>query len=87
MSTQASSYQEQKDAEAQAYQIQVMQLNLLAFNAGLTHVWEVYLVPAGNGYARPMAVPVTARDSLTAEQLALQNYPGYQVTGVRKASY
>ena len=86
MSVQADSYQRQKDADATSHQIQMMQLGLMAVNAGLISIWEVQLQPRPGVYARPTWVMVPAPNSLDAEQQVLQNYPGFTVVGVRRAS-
>lgn len=78
--------EEQARGRLQDRQIQMMQVNLLAVNAGITTVWEVFLVPRPGVYARPMSVVVPARDSLTATQMALAQYPGYVDSGVRALS-
>jgi hypothetical protein len=86
MTAQAESYQQQREADAASHQIQMMQLELLAVNAGLVAIWEVMLRPRPGVYARPTSVIVPAQNSLDAEQQALQNYPGFTVIGVRRAS-
>jgi len=86
MSVQADSYQQQKDAEASSHQIQMMQLELLAVNAGLVSIWEIFLQPSGNAYARRMSVVVSAQNSLQAGQMAIDRFPGYVITGIRRAS-
>lgn len=86
MSVQADSYQKQREAEAASHQIQMMQLELLAVNAGVVSVWEVLLRPKPGVYGREMSVMVTARDSLQAEQLVTRSYPGFATVGVRRAS-
>ncbi len=87
MSVQAESYQQRKDAEAASHQIQMMQLELLAVNAGLVSIWEVFLEPSAGAYGRQTSVLVPAQNSLQAEQMAMERFPGYVVGGVRKASY
>lgn len=72
--------------QTQRQQIEVLKLNLLAAATGATSIWEVGLTPGPGVYGRPTSVMVTARDSLTATQQAMQNYPGYRLIGVRKAS-
>lgn len=86
MSVQADSYQRQKDAEAASHQIQMMQLEMLAVNAGVISIWEVLLRPRPGVYGRETSVMVPAQNSLQAEQLAMQRYPGYVTAGVRRAS-
>jgi len=68
-------------------QRQFRQLELGYFNVatGITSVWEVTLIP-NTAYGYPFSVVVNARDSLQAQQLALQNYPGWQIGPTRKLS-
>lgn len=63
----------------------MMQLNLLAADAGVTDIWEVSLV-APFAYAQPISVMIAARDSRTAEAMALKQYSKFTVNYVRKAS-
>lgn len=63
----------------------MMQLSLLAADAGVTDIWEVSLV-APFAYAQPISVMIAARDSRTAEVMALKQYPKFTVNYVRKAS-
>jgi hypothetical protein len=86
LSVQADSYQQQKDAEAASHQIQTMQLELLAVNAGLISIWEVFLQPAAGSYARQTSVMVPARNSLQAGQMAMERFPGYVIGAIRRAS-
>jgi hypothetical protein len=86
MSVQADSYQQQKNADAASHQIQMMQLEMLAVNAGVISIWEVMLRPRPGVYGRETSVMVPAQNSLQAEQLAMQRYPGFVTAGVRRAS-
>ncbi len=62
-----------------------LELGLLTVNAGITEIWEVALLPnAPYGYPRSVLIP--GRDSATAEQIALRQYPGWQVAYVKKLS-
>ena len=63
----------------------MMQLNLLATNAGVTDIWEVSL-NAPVPYAQPITVMISAPDSATAESLALKQYPKFVINYTRKAS-
>ncbi len=67
-------------------QIQMMQLGLLAVNAGVTSLWEVQIAPGRGVYGRPMRVVVPANDSLAAQRAALQRYPGYVAGSSRQLS-
>ena len=82
LSSAARAYQQDQAFNAQA---QMMQLNLLAINAGITDLWEVLLMPR-NPYAYPFTVVVPATDSASAQIVAAQNYPGYKVDSTRKLS-
>jgi len=73
--------------EQQRQQLEVLKFNMAAVRTGLTSVWEVQIAPNVGIYGRPTSVMVTARDSLTATQMVLPNYPGYSMIGVRKVSY
>ncbi len=81
-------------AQARAYhqdrrvaeQIAMMQLDLLAVNAGLVDLWEVILLPPPGQVGYPIAVIVPARNSLQATTIALENNPGYVVGPVRKVA-
>ncbi|MEM9365198.1 MAG: SHD1 domain-containing protein [Planctomycetota bacterium] len=85
--TEAAEYQRQRNqADYERRQIEYLRLNMLAAATGLTSIWEVGLRPPPGVYGRPTSVMVTARDSLAASQMALSQYPGYQVFGVRRAS-
>lgn len=83
MQTEARQYQQQ---QAQRQQIEILKLNMLAARTGLTSIWEVGLEPAPGVYGRRITVLVTARDSNQASQIAMQQYPGSRVFGIRRAS-
>lgn len=90
MQTEAMRYQQALQAEqqyrAEQQQIQLLRLNMLAANTGLTSIWEVGLRPRPGVYGRPITVMVTAQNSQLATAMALQQYPAYVVYGVRRAS-
>ncbi len=79
------------EASARAYQAnqaiqtraQILQLEMLAVSAGVTELWEVALIP-NVPYGHPFSVIVPARDSGTAEQLAIQRYPAARIAAIRK---
>jgi len=74
----ADEYQRRKEAKEQENKrIQMMQLGMLAVNAGVTSLWEVKLAPGRGMYGRPMKVVVPANTSGEAKRAALQRYPGY----------
>jgi len=66
-------------------QFRQVELGYLSVATGITSVWEVTLLP-NTAYGYPFSVVVNARDSLQAQQLALQNYPGLRVGPTRKLS-
>ena len=70
---------------AQARQLKWIELGLLGVNAGLTQLWEVALVPA-TPYGYPRSVVVPGRDSMDAQQIAAQAYPGWVVGTARRLS-
>lgn len=80
LSSAARAYQQDQAFKNQA---QMMQLDLLAINAGVTDLWEVLLVPR-TPYAYPFTVVVPARDSATAQAAAAQRYPAFTVDATRK---
>lgn len=80
LSSAARAYQQDQAYKNQA---QMMQLDLLAIDAGVTDLWEVLLVPR-NPYVYPFTVVVSARDSATAQAVAAGRYPGYVVDATRK---
>lgn len=85
---QAESWQQQRAAEAQEQKrIQMMQLELLAVNAGIVQLWEVMIFPGPGVMGRPTSVVVPANNSADAAGLALQRYPGFQIRAVRQVSY
>ncbi len=83
---QAQAMEYQRDRQQQR-QIESVKLNLLATATGLISIWEVMLEPIQGNYGRQTSVFVPATNSEIAEQTALQRSPGYQVIGVRRASY
>ncbi|MEM6689254.1 MAG: SHD1 domain-containing protein [Planctomycetota bacterium] len=87
MQAEANEYQRQRnELEYQRQQIEYLRMNMLAARTGLTSIWEVGLEPPPGVYGRRTSVMVTARDSLTASQMAQSQYPGYRIFGVRRAS-
>ncbi|TWU43384.1 hypothetical protein Q31b_24230 [Novipirellula aureliae] len=83
MQQEAMAYQREG---AERRQIEILRLNLLAAATGATSIWEVGLRPMPGVYGRPTSVMVTAPNSDIATRMAMQNYPGFQLVGVRKAS-
>ncbi|QDV25127.1 SHD1 domain-containing protein [Aureliella helgolandensis] len=83
MRSAAMAHQQDRAAKQQ---IEMLKLNLLGAATGAIGVWQVGLVPGQGVYGRPTSVMITAQNSGQARQIAMQNYPGYIVGGVRKAS-
>lgn len=84
LESQARAYQQSQMAANQ--QIQMMQLELLAVNAGLVDLWEVALIPGPGQIGFTQTVIVPARNSLQATNMALQRNPGYVAGPVRKVA-
>lgn len=74
-----------QDAQ-QRRRIAELQLGMQAVEAGVTDLWEVTLYPPMGGYGQPQWVVVPGRDSRTAQQNAMQQYPGYMLGPVRRVS-
>jgi hypothetical protein len=74
----AEQYQRDKAVDRQ---IALLQLQLLAVDAGVTDLWEVHLAPA---FGVPVWVVVPGRNSEVAAAQALRMYPGYSITGIAK---
>jgi hypothetical protein len=88
----AAEYQRSLEAEARAeaktnQQIQMMQLGLMAVNAGITNVWQVQLLPRPGVRARPIVVVVPANNSAQASAMAAEKYPGFVPGAVRQMNY
>ncbi|MBL8812725.1 MAG: hypothetical protein JNM43_21345 [Planctomycetaceae bacterium] len=82
---QANALQQQQQEANQ--RIQMMQLEMLAVNAGITRIWEVQLIPKPGVPARPMSVVVSANSSLEAVNQAAAKYPGFTTGMSRQISY
>lgn len=87
MRAEAMAYQQAASQQAKHQRLELLKLNMLATRTGLTSIWEVQLQPNRGVYGRPTSVMVTARNSELATQMALSNYPGYSLIGVRRASF
>lgn len=70
---------------AQDRAMKLVELGLLSVNAGVTEIWEVGLLP-NTPYGFPRSVLVPGRDSLSAQEIAVRRYPGWQVGYARKIS-
>lgn len=81
--SQAMAYQQDR---AQQQQIEMLKLNLLAAATGAIGIWQVGLAPGPGVFGRPVSLMVPAQTSQQATAIALQNYPGYGIVGVRRAS-
>jgi len=84
MKSAAMAYQRDRK---QQQRIEMVKLDLLAAATGVVDIWEVGLAPRLGVYARPMTVMVPAFNSGIATELALRKYPGFNIIGVRRASY
>lgn len=79
--SQARAYEMQK--QQQLRQIQQLQLNLQAYDAGLVDLWEVSMFPPAGTYGMPLSVVVPARNSQQAVIAAKRRNPSYVVGGAR----
>ena len=77
---QAEAYQRQ---QMRAEQIQQLQLNLQAYDAGMFDLWEVTMEPPAGVYGMPLSVVVPARNNIQAAQLAKHQNPNYVVGPMR----
>ncbi len=66
--------------------IKRVQLGLLAVAADVTDLWEVALIPFGDGIFQAQLVVVPARNSREASQLALARWPNHTVGPVRRVT-
>jgi hypothetical protein len=74
----AAEYHRSQEAAAQAsQQIQLMQLSMMAVNAGIAEIWQVQMMPRPGVRARPMVVMVPAQNSGQAQALAAEKYPAF----------
>ena len=84
----AAEYQRNREAEVKTnQQIQLMQLGLMAVNAGVTNVWQVQMVPRSGVRARSMVVVVPAFNSVQASAMAAEKYPGFIPGAIRQMNY
>lgn len=84
----AEEYQRNRDAETKTnQQIQIMQLGLMAVNAGITNVWQVQMNPRPGIRARQTYAIVPAKTSAEATALAAQKYPAFIPGAVRQMNY
>ncbi len=79
----AAEYQQDRMADRQ---LKMVELGLLAVNAGITDVWEVTMLPPNGNWYLAQAVAVPARNSADAGVIAAQRYPGYQVGAIRRVN-
>lgn len=79
----AMAYQRDRAANKQ---IEMVKLNMLGAVAGVTAIWQVGLAPGRGTYGRPTTVMVAAQNSDIASRMAMQQYPGYVLVGVSRAS-
>jgi hypothetical protein len=81
MQTLAAQYQRDRQADRQ---IKMLQLGMMSVQAGLTDVWEVAMIPPNGNFYQAQSVVVPARNSRDAQQLAMQQWPGYIVGATRR---
>lgn len=79
----AAEYQQDRMADRQ---LKMVELGLLAVNAGITDVWEVAMLPPDGNWYLAQAVVVPARNSADAGAIAAQRYPGYRVGAIRRVN-
>lgn len=77
---QAEAYRQQ---QMRVRQIQQLQLNLQAYDAGVFDLWEVTMEPPPGVYGMPLSVVVPARNNVQAAQLAKHQNPNYVVGPMR----
>jgi len=80
---QALAAQYQRDRQADR-QIKMLQLGMMSVQAGLTDVWEVAMIPPNGNFYQAQSVVVPARNSLQAQQMAAQKWPGFVVGPTRR---
>lgn len=69
----------------QIAQIQQLQLQTQAYNAGLFDLWKVNMAPPNGDWSMQQQVVVPGRNSDEASNTAMQQHPGWRITGVAKA--
>jgi len=77
---------ERQQEKLQKQQIQHLQLTLLETMTGVVALWEVALYPPNGNLNYPVTIVVPARDSITAQQIAIQQYPGFTLGSARRVS-
>jgi len=79
-------YQRSRSLEAaKRRQLQMIELQLLAADAGVTDIWQVELIPP-IGYGYPFTVVVPGQNSFIAQSRAAKRFPGMKVGASRKLS-
>tara|TARA_R110002049_G_scaffold288534_2_gene471151 strand:- start:40132 stop:41052 length:921 start_codon:yes stop_codon:yes gene_type:complete len=78
--TQAEAYEKERE---RTKQIQQLQLNLQAYEAGVFDLWEVAMYPPPGRYGIPLSVIVPAMNSIQAKEVAKQKNPSYVVGPMR----
>ncbi len=82
MRSQAMAYQQDRVQR----QIEMVKLELLAAAAGIIGIWDVRLIPRPGLRGMPMRVMVPAANSEVARSVASARFPGYVVSGMRRAN-
>jgi len=78
LQSEAQAYQQDQKANQQ---IQMMQLQMQGYQAGLFDLWQVCMTPRTANNGAPMCVVVPARNSRDASDEALRRNPGYILSG------
>jgi len=79
-------YRQRYQTAVQTRQFRLLELNLLAVNAGVTDVWYVAIHPI-NRYGYGRTVLVNAPNSLVASQRVAWKYPYWEIGAIAKRSY
>ena len=85
LSLQAEAIANRRDREEQR-QVQMLQLQLAGYQAGLFALWEVALFPPQGVAGFPVTVVVPARNSAQAMTAAKMRYPNYRVGPAAKVN-
>ncbi|TWT79842.1 hypothetical protein CA13_12490 [Planctomycetes bacterium CA13] len=84
MQAEAMQYQQQEEHREELRRIEMLKLTMMANATGLIKIWEVGLQPMGGNNWRRTSVIIPAQNSAQASQIAMQNYPGFKIYGIRK---
>ncbi|QDS92171.1 hypothetical protein FF011L_09080 [Roseimaritima multifibrata] len=70
----------------QQRQMRMLELGLLAADAGVTDIWQVEVIPP-NSYGYGRMVVVSAQNSSFARRKVAQQFPGWMIGAIAKRSY